>query len=71
VQEPTDTAPLVHNSARVQDGSGLEALYGILEEEFKALGGGEAFLRAEREAWGPDPWERLAMEKSAQGRKAE
>jgi hypothetical protein len=59
-----------HKPSRVQDGSGLEALYGIFEEEFKALGGGEAFLRAEREAWGPDPWERLAMEKNAEGRKA-
>lgn len=49
-------------SGPVKDGSGLEALYGILEEEFKALGGGEAFLRAERAAWGPDPWEKIAME---------
>jgi hypothetical protein len=54
----------------VQNGAGLEKLYGIFEEEFKALGGGEAFLRAEREAWGPDPWEKLAMEKDVQGRKA-
>jgi hypothetical protein len=49
-------------SVPVKDGSGLEALYGILEEEFKALGGGEAFLKAERAAWGPDPWEKIAME---------
>jgi hypothetical protein len=53
------------NPRPIPDGSGLEALYGILEEEFKALGGGEAFLRAERAAWGPDPWEKIAMEEKA------
>jgi hypothetical protein len=70
--DPDAAAPSVTrpNPVRVQDGSGLEALYGIFEEEFKALGGGEAFLRAEREAWGPDPWERLEIEKNAEGRKA-
>lgn len=52
-------------TARVQDGAGLESLYGILEEEFKALGGGEAYLRAERDSWGPDPWEKLEMERRA------
>jgi hypothetical protein len=51
------------NPQRVQDGSGLEELYGIFEQEFKALGGAEAFLQSEREAWGPDPWEKLEMEK--------
>jgi hypothetical protein len=59
---PTREAHTPHAAGRVQDGSGLEALYGILEEEFKALGGGEAFLKAERAAWGPDPWEKIAME---------
>ena len=52
-------------SARIQDGAGLESLYGILEEEFKALGGGEAFLRAERASWGPDPWDKLETESRA------
>jgi hypothetical protein len=52
-------------SGPIKDGSGLEALYGILEEEFKALGGGEAFLRAERASWGPDPWEKIAMEEKS------
>src|SRR5208283_2743803 len=42
---------------RIPNGAGLEKLYGILEKEFKALGGGEAFLKAERD-WGPDVWER-------------
>lgn len=36
---------------------GLMALYGICAETFKALGGGEEFLRRERE-WGPDVWEK-------------
>ena len=41
--------------------SGLMALYGLCAETFKALGGGEAFLRRERE-WGPDAWERYEAE---------
>lgn len=42
-------------------GEGLMALYGICAETFKALGGGEEFLRRERE-WGPDVWERYETE---------
>ncbi len=45
----------------VPNGEGLMALYGICAETFKALGGGEEFLRHERE-WGPDVWERYATE---------
>ncbi|MGP8250973.1 MAG: hypothetical protein ACLQHF_03000 [Terracidiphilus sp.] len=63
--ESVESAPLPgQHSEPAQDGSGLEALYGIFEEEFKALGGGEAFLKAERASWGPDPWEKLAMEET-------
>lgn len=51
----------------IPNGSGLEALYGLLEEEFKALGGGEAFLKAERAAWGPDPWDKIAMAEKSHG----
>jgi hypothetical protein len=39
----------------------LRDLYGIFAEEFKALGGGEAFLKKERD-WGPDAWERYEAE---------
>lgn len=46
---------------KIQNGVGLEDLYGIFEDEFKALGGGEAFLKAERAAWGPDPWDKVAL----------
>lgn len=46
----------------VPNGSGLLGLKGILSDAFLQLGGGEAYLKAERE-WGPDPWERLAEEK--------
>ncbi len=49
--------------AQVQDGSGLEALYGIFQREFEALGGADAFIRSERESWGPDIWEKLEMER--------
>ncbi|MGD0345653.1 MAG: hypothetical protein ABSA85_02795 [Terracidiphilus sp.] len=51
----------------IQNGAGLEKLYGILADEFAALGGGEAFLKAERN-WGPDAWERY--EKQEAERKA-
>ncbi|MGA2537924.1 MAG: hypothetical protein ABSF53_18060 [Terracidiphilus sp.] len=40
---------------------GLRDLYGLCAETFKALGGGEEFLRRERE-WGPDAWERYHAE---------
>ncbi len=42
-------------------GDSLRDLYGIFAEEFKALGGGEAFLKKERD-WGPDAWERYGAE---------
>jgi len=51
----------------VPNGAGLEKLYGILADEFAALGGGEAFLKAERN-WGPDAWERYEQEEKAQKR---
>jgi len=68
LDESKSSSPTTQPASRsgpVKDGSGLEALYGILEEEFKALGGGEAFLKSERAAWGPDPWEKIAMEEKA------
>ena len=48
----------------IPNGAGLEKLYGILADEFAAIGGGEAFLKAERE-WGPDVWERYEQEEKA------
>lgn len=42
-------------------GTGLMDLYGLCADTFKALGGGEEFLRRERE-WGPDVWERYEAE---------
>jgi hypothetical protein len=41
--------------------SSLMDLYGLCAETFNALGGGEDFLRRERE-WSPDVWERYATE---------
>jgi hypothetical protein len=49
----------------VPDGAGLMALYGLCAGTFEALGGGEEFLRRERE-WGPDVWERYEAEKLEQ-----
>ena len=48
----------------IPNGAGLEKLYGILADEFKELGGGEAFLRAERN-WGPDAWEKYEQQEKA------
>lgn len=48
----------------VPNGEGLMELYGLCAETFKALGGGEEYLRRER-AWGPDVWERYEAEKLA------
>jgi hypothetical protein len=41
----------------IPNGAGLEKLYGILSEAYSELGGGEAYLKAER-SWGADTWER-------------
>jgi hypothetical protein len=54
----------------VPNGEGLSALYGLCAETFQALGGGEEFLRQERE-WSPDVWERYeAEERERQNREA-
>jgi len=52
----------------IPNGAGLESLYGLCSETFKALGGGEAFLRRERE-WGPDAWERYEIEQRKHGKR--
>jgi hypothetical protein len=46
----------------VPNGAGLLQLKGVLADVLREVGGGEAYLKAERE-WGLDPWERLAEEK--------
>lgn len=48
---------------------GLLDLYGVAKDIFPECGGGEAFLKGERSAWGPDPWERFEMEKATFRRK--
>jgi hypothetical protein len=60
----TAEAPSSRQSKTIPNGAGLEKLYGILADEFAALGGGEAFLKAERD-WGPDVWERYEQEEKA------
>jgi 5-methylcytosine-specific restriction protein B len=59
---PPQTSPSPQKP--VQDGSGLEKLYGIFKDVYAAFGGGEAYLKAERE-WGPDVWERYEAEERA------
>lgn len=44
-------------SKTLPNGAGLEQLYGILKDAYAELGGGEAYLKAERN-WGPDTWEK-------------
>jgi hypothetical protein len=48
-----------------QNGAGLEELYGIFKDVYAAFGGGEAYLKAERE-WDPDVWERYELDKQAE-----
>jgi hypothetical protein len=45
----------------IPNGAGIMALAGICKETFRKLGGGEAFLKAERN-WGPDAWEKYEAE---------
>jgi hypothetical protein len=54
-------ASLASPVAALPSASGLMELYGLCAGTFKALGGGEEFLRRERE-WGPDAWERNEAE---------
>jgi len=49
----------------IPNGAGLMDLAGILADAYRQLGGGEAYLRAERAAWGPDAWERYTLEEKA------
>jgi len=60
----TAEKPSSRESRIIPNGAGLEKLYGILADEFKELGGGEAFLKAERN-WGPDPWEKYEQQEKA------
>jgi hypothetical protein len=60
----TAEKPSSRESRTIPNGAGLEKLYGILADEFKELGGGEAFLKAERN-WGPDAWEKYEQEERA------
>ncbi len=54
----------------VANGAGLEKLIGIFAKEYAELGGGEAYLKAERN-WGPDAWERYELEEKARRGKGE
>jgi hypothetical protein len=49
------------------NGAGLMDLAGIFADAFRKLGGGEAYLKSER-AWGPDAWEKHALEQPVEGR---
>lgn len=51
----------------IPNGDGLMDLYGIFADVYKQLGGGEEYLRRERE-WGPDVWERYETEQLMRGK---
>jgi len=53
--------PVSSDKKVLPNGAGLMSLYGICKETFRQLGGGEAFLKAERD-WGPDAWEKYEAE---------
>ncbi len=59
--EPADSPK---TAKPIPNGAGLEKLYGILADSYAELGGGEAYLKAERN-WGPDVWERYENEERA------
>jgi len=54
----------------VPNGAGLMSLYGICRDTFRQLGGGEAFLKAERN-WGPDAWEKYEAELAKTAKKGQ
>ena len=60
-----ETEQPVPGPVTVANGAGLRALYGLCAETFKSLGGGEEFLRRERD-WGPDAGERYEAQKLEQ-----
>jgi hypothetical protein len=61
-------SPSTKKENPVPNGAGLMNLAGICEEIYRQLGGGESFLKTERN-WGPDAWERYAeqQEKNQSG----
>ncbi len=78
---PSTTVQFVYRilDNRVPDVSGtktgtirprFESLFGICADVFRKFGGGEAYLKAERD-WAPDPWEKLATQDEAQPGKGE
>jgi hypothetical protein len=46
------------------NGAGLEKLFGVFKDVYRELGGGEAYLKAERN-WGPDAWQKYEQRQGA------
>lgn len=52
-----ERSPSPHSGAKpLPNGAGLEELYGVLKDAYAGLGGGESYLKSERN-WGSDSWE--------------
>ena len=58
-----ESSPGPSKETVIPNGAGLMNLAGILAGAFEQLGGGQAYLKAERE-WGPDVWERYVAERA-------
>jgi len=57
---------VTHASKTNPNESSFDALFGLCAQTFKALGGGEEYLRRQREAE-PDAWERYEAERQVAG----
>lgn len=60
-----DRSPSPHSAAKpLPNGAGLEKLYGILKDAFSGLGGGESYLKSERN-WDSDSWEQYEKQEAS------
>ena len=73
LNEDIATSDQAKSSPESGVGSGVRLmdLWGIFADGYKQLGGAEAFMRAERDAWGPDHWEKMEAERAKESQKAE
>jgi hypothetical protein len=68
LDEESRREPLRRRKITVQNGAGLEKLYGILADAYAEFGGGEAYLEAERD-WGPDVWDKYEQDEKVRREK--
>jgi len=60
-----ERSPSPHSVAKpLPNGAGLEKLYGILKDAYSGLGGGESYLKSERN-WDSDSWEQYEKQEAS------